>query len=374
MKLSRLALLPVKLQLKQPFATSHGNTSSRPLTLIEAVAENGLHGYGELEAFAEPTYLAETQLTARWIIQTQIIPRLRGKNLWQPQDFSMLTADIQGNQAAKAAVEMAIWDIFAQQHQLSLAEYLGQFISVKPRTEIAVGISLGAQAEFAVQQQIIQQALAAGYQRIKLKLRNATELMQAIKLLQKFPQAKFMLDANSCLSYQQLPQLQKLAALPNLLLVEQPLRTTDLVEHAQLQQKLSLAICLDENILSLDDVKTAVALGSCRAINLKASRVGGFTVALQIIKYCQQQQLKLWCGGMLEGGIGRAASLALASLPVFDYPGDLSASERYYQTDLINERFILKNGQIKLPQQTGLGVSLQAEYIKKFADQPNLLV
>lgn len=373
MKVVRLAFLPVKLILKHPFATSHGATTTRWVTIIEVVDQTGYRGYGELEAFDEPTYLPESQITARWVIQSQIVPRLQTADLKCPQDFVELTADLQGNQTAKAAVEMAIWDLFAQHQQMSLAQYLGQFMSLKPQNKIAVGISLGAQADLKVQQQIITRALAKGYQRIKLKLRNSQELSQAAELIRQFPQANFMLDANSCLSFQQLTQLQNLAELPNLLLLEQPFEPTDLVSHAQLQQHLKLDLCLDENIFSLADVKTAVALGSCRAINLKASRVGGFTTALRIVNYCLQQQLKIWCGGMLEGGIGRAASLALASLPVFNYPSDLSASDRYYQADLINENFILENGQIKIPTQLGLGVSLKPIYLKKIKQQPNLI-
>lgn len=372
MKIIEMHLLPVTLKLKNPFISSHESVSEREITIIGIKDTNGLWGYGELETFSFPYYTAETQKTARVIIQTILAPLLKNVDIKQPEDITKIFNLVAGNQMAKAAIETAYWDLFAKTLNLSLASLLAKKMNTTYRAKVAVGISIGMQSSLHDLQREVISAKKQGYTRIKIKVKSYSDLTSALKIIHSFSDLAFMIDANSSFNLNVVSYLKNLD-LPNLVMIEQPLRTTDFVDHANLQSKINLPICLDENIFSLDDVKTAFALGSARAINLKVSRVGGIANALEIIRFCWQNNLIIWCGGMLEGGIGRATNLAVASLAGLDFPGDISASSRYYFKDIIKSNFILCKGQLELPSSTGIGVSLFLEYENQLQETTNIL-
>ncbi|MDA5386706.1 o-succinylbenzoate synthase [Loigolactobacillus backii] len=369
MQIKKIRLLPVTLPLISSFKTSEDNLNTREVTLVQVSTTTGLSGLGELEAFAHPTYTAETQATARQMIQQEIVPLLTDFQFALPEELSQHLAVIQGNQMAKAAVETAVWDLYAQSQQKSLAAVLAQRLQVRPRRQIAVGVSIGQQPSVDQLLQKIQLYLNQGYQRIKLKITGVAEIAMVEHVRQQFPKLNLMVDANSAFTLTELPALRRLDKL-NLAMIEQPLATDDFVQHAHLQKQLTTSLCLDENIFGLADVATAVTLKSARAINLKLARVGGLTNTLAIVQYCQKQRIEVWCGGMLETGVGRAANLALASLPLFTFPGDISASDRYFSEDVIQKPFELaQGGRLTVPDQAGLGVNLTAKYLGKMAEQ-----
>ncbi len=373
MKIITAKLLPCKLTLKHPFRSAHDTTFHRQITIVALQSSSGAWGYGELEAFDQPTYTPEFQTAARGFIQASLIPRLRDQQFTTPEAVQTLFADFQGNQMAKAAVETAIWDLFAKEENKSLAALLTKKSGFSSRLSVPVGISIGASTDANILLTAVKKAIRDGYQRIKVKVTTTTELNQFLTIRKQFPQIKFMIDGNSAFSRQNFDALSQLTT-ADIVMLEQPFATTDFIDHAWLQHQVPFRICLDENIFSLDDVKTAYQLGSCRAINLKLSRVGGLTTALQIIHFCHRHHLLVWCGGMLEGGVGRATNLALASLTPLTFPGDISASSRYYHTDIITESFNLTaNGRLTLPSQAGIGVHLTPRLLSDLAQQPNLL-
>ena len=372
MKITHAKLLPYDLKLKKPFRTAHGTTHFRPITLIALSSDDEQWGYGELEAFAQPTYTPETQETARLVICRYLLPLLEGQELNCPEDVSKLFTVVQGNQMAKAALETAVWDLFAKHAQKNLSRLLSEHSQLSCRQSILVGISIGAQSNASKMISEITAAVEKGYQRIKLKITSTTEIEAFSRVRPLFPKIQFMLDANSSFTLKNTAQLKKLEKI-KLAMIEQPLDATDFTAHAELQKQIHVPICLDENIFSLDDVRTAYQLGSAQAINLKLSRVGGLANALQIIRFCNNHGLLVWCGGMLEGGIGRATNLALASLESLPFPGDISASDRYYQKDIIEEQFSLKNGKLTIPTDNGIGVTLKKNIQKRLLKQPNIL-
>ncbi|MFT8557201.1 o-succinylbenzoate synthase [Liquorilactobacillus hordei] len=372
MKIIKMHLLPIKLQLKRPFISNHETVSQREITIIGLKNDAGIWGYGELEAFSAPYYTAETQKTARSIIRDIVSPLLKNTRIIQPEDITSILSVIAGNQMAKAAVETAVWDLFAKTQKQTLAELIAEKMNTTYHQNIPVGISIGAKSSFAELEKSVVSAISQGYQRIKIKVISIEGLNLIKKVIQKFPDLTFMIDANSSFNLSIAPKLAEISA-PNLVMIEQPLRTTDFVEHSRLQLECKTRLCLDENIFSLDDVKTAYRLKSARAINLKSSRVGGITNALAIISFCWTHDLLVWCGGMLEAGIGRATNLALASLTGLNFPGDISASSRYYSKDIITSDFILTNGKISLPAKPGIGVSLTPAYQKALKNTISLL-
>ncbi|GAJ26300.1 O-succinylbenzoate synthase [Liquorilactobacillus sucicola DSM 21376 = JCM 15457] len=372
MKISTAKILPYNLKLKKSFRSAHETINLRPVTIIALGSDDGAWGYGELEAFTQPNYTSETQATARLIICEHLLPLLKKQELCAPEDVTRAFISVQGNQMAKAALETAVWDLFAKREQKSLAQLLAEHSHLPSRQCIPVGISLGAQTQPKKMIAAITQAAAMGYKRIKLKVTSISEVKSFCSIRRYFPELKFMLDANSSFSLQNTTQLRKLEE-ADIVMLEQPLAVTDFVEHAVLQKQLHVPLCLDENIFSLNDVRTAYQLGSAQAINLKLSRVGGLANALKIIRYCKAHHLLVWCGGMFEGGIGRATNLALASLSPLTFPGDISASDRYYQTDIITEDFHLKNGTLSLPHASGIGVTLKESIRQQLSKQPNIL-
>lgn len=372
MKIIEMHLLPVKLQLKNAFVSNHETVSRREVSIIGLKNDTGIWGYGELEAFSTPYYTPETQRSARLIIKETLGPLLKNVQIYQPEEITNIFSEIAGNQMAKAAIETAVWDLFAKIQKKSLAVLIAQKIHTKSRRNVPVGISIGAKSSFAELKNAVISANYQGYQRIKIKVTSVEELNLIKKILQVFPNSTFMIDANSSFSLKIASKLAEITA-PNLVMIEQPLRTTDFVDHSILQARITTRLCLDENIFSLDDVRTAYTLKSAQAINLKLARVGGIANALAIINFCWEHGLLVWCGGMLEAGIGRATNLAVASLLGLDFPGDISASSRYYSKDVITSEFMLARGMLSVPLGLGIGVTLTPKYQQALQDTTSFL-
>ncbi|EAV9888787.1 o-succinylbenzoate synthase, partial [Listeria monocytogenes] len=345
-------LIHAELPLIAPFKTSYGELNSKDFYIIELVNEEGIRGYGELEAFPLPDYTEETLGTAISIIKQHLLPILAQKEIRTPEEVNQMFSWIQGNEMAKAAVELAVWDAFAKNEKLSLAKMIGA-----KKDSIAVGVSIGVQHSAEALVQLVSQYMDEGYERVKLKIAPKKDIQFVKAVREKFPNLSLMADANSAYNREDFLLLKELDHF-NLEMIEQPFGTKDFVEHAWLQKKLKTRICLDENIRSLDDLKQAHMLGSCQAVNLKLARVGGMSEALKIARYCSDNNLLVWCGGMLEAGIGRAHNIALAARAEFTFPGDISASNRYFNEDIVSPAFVLNQGKLTVPTGQGVGVAL----------------
>lgn len=360
MRISRLCLYHLSMPLVTPFETSFGRIYSRECILIEAHSE-GLVGYGECAADRDPGYGYETTGTAWHILRDFIAPSILSTDLSGPGDYQQRVSDIKGHQMAKAGLEMAIWDLEGKRKGLSLKSMLGGM-----HDQVEVGVSVGLQASPTDLVKIVEKYVHNGYRRIKIKIKPGRDTGDASAVRQAFPGLRLQVDANSAYTLETAQSLLPLDEL-GLLLIEQPLYEDDLWDHHLLQRQLSTPLCLDESILSARHTHQALQMKACQIINIKSGRVGGLNEALKIHNLCQVNGIPVWCGGMLETGVGRSANLALASLPGFTLPGDISASDRYYEEDITFERFTLNpDSTISVPDLPGLGVSINFESLKRY--------
>ncbi|MCZ7551082.1 MAG: o-succinylbenzoate synthase [Anaerolineae bacterium UTCFX2] len=360
MIIDTVTLYHVRMPLRNPFETSFGRIDTRDCLLIEIQSE-GLTGYGECVADRDPGYSYETAQTAWHILSDFILPGLIGSAVADPADLQLRMAGVRGHQMAKAGLEMAVWDLLGKRQGLSLQKLLG---GVQPRVD--VGVSVGLQETPEALLQVVEGYLDQGYRRIKIKIKPGRDVNDTRIVRQHYPELRLQVDANSAYRLETASSLLPLDDL-NLLLIEQPLAEDDLWDHSQLQRQFKTPLCLDESILSARHARQAIEMGACRIINIKTGRVGGLREALLIHNLCQSLNIPVWCGGMLETGVGRAANLAVASLPGFTLPGDISATERYYQQDITEERFDLnEDSTIDVPQAPGLGVQIEPQALKRF--------
>ncbi len=361
MRIDSITLHHLRMPLVTPFETSFGRIVDRESILIILRSE-GLSGYGECVADREPGYSYETSGTAWHILKDFIFPGLLGQDIQDAADFQRRVAGIRGHPLAKAGVEMAIWDLLGKRSGRSLRELLGG-----TRQKVEVGVSIGLQESPKVLVRAVESYLAQGYRRVKIKIRPGRDVGDASAVRRAFPDLRLQVDANSAYSLESAPALRPLDDL-GLLLIEQPLFEDDLWEHHKLQEQFRTPICLDESIASPRHARNALEMKACRVINIKAGRVGGLSQALEIHDLCRAQNVPLWCGGMLETGVGRASNLALASLPGFTLPGDISASERYYRRDITRERFTLNaDSTMDVPRGAGLGITLDEQALSAFS-------
>lgn len=350
------------MTMKNPFVTSFGSVQDKPFLLVEAMDEDGNTGWGESTAFHAPWYNEETFQTNLHIIKDFLVPLMLNKEIIHPDEVSAIFSPIRKNNMAKAAVEGAIWDLYAKRNGQTLAEALGGNTK-----KIEVGVSIGLQKSTEELLKVVQNYVEEGYKRIKVKIKPGSDISLISALREAFPELPLMADANSAYTLNDTEIFKQLDQY-NLLMIEQPLDYDDIVDHAKLQREIKTPICLDESILSLADVKKAIELGSAKVINIKIGRVGGLTAAKQIHDYCMEKNVPVWCGGMLEAGIGRAHNIALTSLPNFTLPGDTSSSSRYWYEDIITPEVIAKDGFITLPTGYGIGFEPNLESIKKFTE------
>ncbi|MHB1310982.1 MAG: o-succinylbenzoate synthase [Gemmatimonadaceae bacterium] len=357
----QIVLREIRLALREPFRISSGVVTERRIMLLELRDASGASCWSECVAGEAPNYSAETIDTAWLAIEAWVAPRVLGVSFDAPGDVhAALERDFRGHQMAKAALEMGIWGVAATQAGLPLARFIGGV-----RKKIPVGISLGIQSSPGALADKATAAIAEGYKKVKIKIEpgHDVEFVRAARFA--LPNAGLMADANNAYTLDDASTLAQLDDL-DLMMIEQPLAHDDIVRHAELQRKLRTAICLDESITSLERAQDMVTLGAGRIINIKPGRVGGFASSLAIHDYCEQANVPVWCGGMLESGIGRAYNVALASLPNFTLPGDLSPSRRYWEQDIVSPEWTMSaDGMMDVPlARPGLGVDIDVQLIE----------
>jgi o-succinylbenzoate synthase len=353
-----VSLRLVRLPLREAFETSFGRIQSRLIFLVSLEA-NGFTGWGEVVAAEEPRYSYETIGTASHVIRAYLSQTLMAKPVTDLQDLAVRFAQFKGHNMAKAGLELAYMDLVAQIQNKSLSKLVGG-----TRNRVPVGVSLGIQPSLAELLGRVDKYLALGYQRIKLKIMPGWDLEVVAEVRRRHPNILLSVDANTAYTLRDVEHLKVLDDF-DLLMIEQPLDHDDLLDHAKLQAELKTSICLDESITSLRRARHAIGLGSCRVINIKIGRVGGYSQALPIHDLCYEQGIPVWCGGMLESGVGRAHNLALASLPGFTLPGDISASSRYFDRDLISPAVeVAADGTAEVPRGRGLGFDVDLDYVE----------
>lgn len=361
MKIESFTLHHISMPLVSPFETSFGRETNRECVLVEIHSE-GLIGYGECVATRDPGYNYETTGTVMHILKDFIIPLLLGRDVKDASDFQQLVSGIRGHHLAKAGVEMAVWDLLGKRAGKSLRDLLGG-----ERKKVEVGVSIGIQDSA---QSLVRSAadfVKQGYARVKIKIKPGRDVEDASAVRREFPNLRLQVDANSAYSLNDAKTLMPLDNM-NLLLIEQPLFEDDIWDHHKLQERLKTPICLDESIFSPRHARYAIEMDACRVINIKAGRLGGLSQAVMVHDLCNEISMPVWCGGMLETGVGRASNLALAALPNFVLPGDISASDRYYARDITNETFVLNSDStIDVPNGMGLGVTINEKALKEFS-------
>ncbi len=359
----RIHLHAVGLPLVERLQTSASWEPFKSAILVELVTSDGVTGWGECPTKMRPSYAYESMGTALHVLTEFFVPAIDGLTLEHPSEVTALLKEIRGHPMAKFAVEAAVWDAFAKANAMRLVDLFTAQLSHLPgdhvsRGHAVVGVSIGIQDSVDATLSIIDMRLAQGYGRIKLKIKPGWDVELARGIREVYADISLMLDANSAYTLADAKQLQRLDDF-DLLMLEQPLGHDDIYEHMKLQPQLQTRICLDESIHTVRDAMLAIETGACKIINLKPARVGGFTESLAIYRYCVENNVPLWVGGLLETGIGRAANLAFASLPGVTLPSDISATDRYFDPDLTEPAFKLgPHSTIAVPDAPGIGVEV----------------
>lgn len=361
MKISKIVLRKMKMEFRVPFETSFARMTNKHFIAVEVHTKDHV-GYGDCSAFEHPYYNEETTTTAWHILQDFLVPLVFGQSeIGRPEEIHDLFAHIRRNNMAKSSLDCAIWDLYAKEQGVSLSKALGG-----TREKVETGISIGIQPSAEALLNVIEQFREEGYRRIKVKIKPGKDLSYLTAIRKKFGDIMLMADANSAYTLKDIDLFKALDQL-NLLMIEQPLSHDDIVDHAKLQSIMKTRICLDESIHSVDDARHAIELGSTKTINIKVARVGGLTAARNIHNLCQSYGIPVWCGGMLDTGIARAHNVAVASLPNYEFPGDIPASYRYWKQDLTSPELIIdKQALIQVPTTPGIGFEPIPELMDSF--------
>jgi O-succinylbenzoate synthase len=359
MKIERIELSLLEMPYVHYFETSFGREEGRTFILVK-VFSSGEIGYGEIVADRVPLYSYETTTTAWGVLREFLIPTVFRSDITDPKEFYRSVQTFKGHPMAKAGLELAIWDLYAKTRGQPLWKVYGGEPS-----EIPAGVSVGIQDSVGELLDRIHAFRNEGYQRIKIKIKPDWDVHVCGEVRKEFPDIPLQVDANGAYSLRDKEIIKKLDEF-DLLMIEQPFPAYDLWDHSRLQMEIKTPLCLDESATSQDTVRKALEMGSCRIINIKVGRVGGIVEAIKIHDFCRQKSVPVWCGGMLESGIGRAHNIHLATLSNFGFPNDLSASKRYYKEDLIEPPIeITQQGTIEVPQSPGIGVNPQEDRIQK---------
>ena len=357
MRVEAAVLRHVEMPLKFRFRTSFGETTTKSFLLLELLS-SGLSGWGECVAEDGPFYSPETVGSAGHVLTRFLLPLVVGKEIASPEEFEESASRIRGNRMAKAAVETALRDAFAKAGGISLSKALGGI-----RTRIEVGVSLGISPSVAATLENVGKHVAEGYRRIKLKIEPGTDVERVRAVREAFPSIVLTVDANASYTPETADRIRALDSF-DLDYIEQPLHHEDLLAHAELQRTLKTPICLDESLRSAADARAAIALGAGRVFNVKIGRVGGHGEALRIHEIAARTAVPLWCGGMLEAGVGRAQNVAAASLPGFSKPGDTSSSSRYFDEDIVTPPLEARDGLMDVPSAPGIGVTVRRDVLE----------
>lgn len=361
MPITSITLRRLNMKLNNPFTTSFGTMQDKDFFIIEAADGNGNRGFGESVAFTSPWYSEETVETNEHMIKDFLIKLLKENEIRHPSEVRGLFKPIKRNNMAKSAVEGAIWDLYAKQQNITLAKALGG-----SKQKIEVGISLGIQPTVEDLLEKVSRYVKQGYKRIKIKIKPGWDYDVLKEVRKQFPETPIMADANSAYTLKDISQLKKLDEL-DLMMIEQPLAHDDIVDHAKLQAAIQTPVCLDESIHSTEDARKAIELKSCRIINVKIGRVGGLTEAKEIHDLCLENGIDVWCGGMLEAGVGRAHNIALTTLEQFVMPGDTAGSSLYWEKDIIKPEVTVQNGVITVPDKSGIGYDIDEDSLEQYS-------
>lgn len=358
MNIKKIRLHIISMSLKKPFVTHLQRMETREGIIIEAEDQRGAVGLGEVVAFSTPWYTEETIKTCYHMLKDVLIPLVERSPITHPEELSKLFEPVRGNAMAKASLEMAIWDLYARQQEKPLWNLLGG-----TREKVPAGAVVGADSIAGMIAQT-HELVDEGYERIKIKISKGADVEVVRALREEFPHLSLLADANSAYELNDAEHLKSLDEF-RLEMIEQPLGIDDLVEHAILQNKISTPICLDESIVSPHDMKSAIQLKSCGVVNIKLGRVGGYNHALEIYRLCKTNEIKMWCGGMIEFGVSRAHNISLASLEGFSIPGDISSSSKYWEEDIIDAPIVVENGFVKRFDRPGIGVDLNQKRLNE---------
>lgn len=368
MQIKQIVLYKIEIPMVASFTTSFGTIKRKPMVLVKVKTADGLVGWGESAALPFPFYSPETPDTCMLVLKDYIAPLVLNKNFKSISEVMATLRTVKGNNFAKTGLETALWMILSLKKNKPLKEILGG-----TRAKIAVGESIGIHPSVKETLEEIQLRLHQGFRRIKVKIKPGWDVKLVKKIRQKFPKIDLMVDANSSYTLKDINILKKLDHY-DLTMMEQPLADDDIVDHSILQKQLKTPICLDESIHSVDDARRAIYLNACKIINIKPGRVGGLLESIKIHDLCKKNKIGVWCGGMLESGIGRAFNIAVASLSNFSYPADMSPIKFFYKDDLVNDSFVVdKEGYIQLPQKPGLGFEINERKIKKYTSKTKKL-
>lgn len=362
MKIEAAEMRLISMPLKFRFETSFGVQTQRDLFVLTLYGE-GLEGYGEAVMGHDPNYREEVISGAWYVLEHLILPKVLGKEIANPEQLWSLIKDYRGNNMAKAVVEMAFWDIWSKSLNQPLWKVLGGV-----RTEIPVGVSLGIDPKLEDTLDKIGNSLAAGYKRVKLKIKPGWDVKLVNAAREAYPEANLTVDANSAYNLSYISTIRAMDT-ARLDYIEQPLAFDDIVDHAKLQSEISTSLCLDESITSPEDARKAFQIGAGRVINIKPGRVGGVLASRKIHDIAQSFGFPVWMGGMLEAGIGRAANIHIATLPMFVKPGDTSSSSRYWDEDIIEEPLEASGGMMPVPQGPGIGVTPKRDLITQLTQK-----
>ncbi|WP_419394029.1 o-succinylbenzoate synthase [Cytobacillus praedii] len=360
MKIREITLRHLKMKMKSPFSTSFGTMQDKEFLLLEAKSENEHIGWGESVAFDTPWYTEETVKTNWHMLEDFIIPAVLNKEFNHPDQVSDLLSSIRKNNMAKSTIEGAVWDLYSKEKGISLTKALGG-----NKAKIEVGISIGIQKTIDDLLQLIDGYTAKGYKRMKVKIKPGWDLGVIREIRKHFPKVPLMADANSAYTLNDMDLFKSMDEY-GLMMIEQPFAANDFIDHAKLQREITTPICLDESIHSFEDARLAIELNACQIINIKIGRVGGLTEAKRIHNLCKENKIPVWCGGMLEAGIGRAHNIALTTLSNFILPGDTAGSSHYWEKDIINPEVTVENGYINVPDHPGIGFVPNKEIIRQY--------
>ncbi len=360
MIITKAEIVTLSIPMKEPFTVSFGTIHERIVLLVKLYTKDGLVGYGECASLHIPAYLPEFTGGERLVLIEFIIPSLLKRNIDSVEELIKNYTFIKGHNFAKAGVECAFWHILSQKEEKSLQELFGG-----TRDTIEVGESLGVKSSVEETIEEIQFGLEKGYKRFKIKIKLGWDLQLVKEIRKNFPTIPLMVDGNSDYSIDHIEYLKQLDQY-HLMMIEQPLGYNDIIDHALLQKEIATPICLDESITNSEDTRKALFLKSCQIINIKPGRVGGPSETIKIHNYCKERNVPVWCGGLIETGIGRSFNVALASLENFTYPSDISETLRFFEEDVVDNPYTIMDGLIEVPNKAGLGFDINDKVIGKY--------
>jgi O-succinylbenzoate synthase len=360
MKIEKIVLRKMKIQFKKPFEISSVRMKEKHFIMTEVHSKNHV-GYGDCSALYHPFYNEETTSTAWVMLNEFLVPMLlEHREINHPEEVYELFKEIKRNNMAKSALDCAVWDLYAKEKGISLSKALGG-----TRTKVETGISIGIQNSPEELLETVNGFIAEGYKRVKIKIKPGKDIKYLEMVRKHHNDVMLMADANSAYTLNDIDLFKEMDSL-NMIMIEQPLDHDDIVDHAKLQAAVKTRICLDESIHTAEDARKAIELGSTKTINIKVARVGGLTAAKKVHDICMENDIPVWCGGMLDTGIARAHNIAIASLPNYKFPGDLPASTRYWDKDLIDPPIVIdKDSMIAVPEKPGIGFNPIPEMVEK---------